>query len=159
MSMDNNLIQCTKLMTQKGLTIAFVESATGGRVTSDFSLVPQAGKFLKGGLVCYDAKLKETILNVPKQLIDEKTPESMEVTEAIAEGLTRLIEADIYVGITGLTTSGGSETDEKPVGTMFIHGLMNNHSLFSRRIVFSGSPEDIVRQTTAEVAKLLNEFL
>lgn len=158
--MDKHLIQCAKLMTEKGLTIAFVESATGGRVTSDFSLVPHAGKFLKGGLVCYDAKLKETILNVPKRLIDEKTPESMEVTEAIAESLTRLIEADIHVGITGLTSSGGSETAEKPVGTMFIHGLINNnHRLFSRRILFSGSPEDIVKQTTVEVARLLNEFL
>jgi nicotinamide mononucleotide (NMN) deamidase PncC len=42
----------------------------------------------------------------------------MEVTEAIARGLTTLIPADIHIGITGLPCPGGSETAEKPIGTM-----------------------------------------
>lgn len=146
-------------MLKKKLTIAFVESATGGRVAADFSLIPQAGDFLEGGLICYDARLKESLLNVSKRLIEEKTPESSEVTKAIAHGLTEFIPATIHVGITGLTAPGGSETPEKPVGTIFIHCLLRNRDLFSKRIVFQGTPEHIVTQTVTEVAKLLKSHL
>lgn len=159
MKMDKYLLRCCELMAEKKLSIAFVESATGGRVTSEFSLVPGAGDFLKGGLVTYDAKLKESLLRVPKKLIEEETPESMKVTEAIARSLAEYIPADIHVGITGLTAPGGSETPEKPVGTMFIVGVQKNKKLFSSRTVFYGSPEDIVEQTVFQVAKLLNGYL
>ena len=152
-------MRCCKLMAEKKLSIAFVESATGGRVTSDFSLVPGAGDFLKGGIVCYDANLKESLLKVPKNLIEEETPESMKVTEALAMSLSDYISADIHIGITGLTAPGGSETPDKPVGTMFIAGRQKNKKIFSSRTLFYGSPEEIVEQTVFKVAELLNSYL
>lgn len=152
---SDTLLTCGRLLIDQKLTIAFAESATAGRMASDFSLIPDAGKFLIGGLVCYDACLKEQLLKVPEELIKNLTPESMEVTMAIATGLKRLIPASLHVGITGLTSSGGSETPEKPVGTMFIHALLHGKALFSERIVFQGSPEEIVKQTTERTALLL----
>lgn len=145
-----------KLLVEKKLTIAFAESATGGRLASEFSMIEDAGKFLKGGLVCYDAKLKETLLEVPHQMIETCTPESMEVTSAITTGLSRLIPADLYAGITGLPAPGGSESEEKPVGTMFIHCKYLGKPLFSNRVVFKGSPEEVITQTVAEFARLLH---
>lgn len=41
------------LLINKELTLAFAESATAGRAAAEFSLACNAGKFLKGGLVCY----------------------------------------------------------------------------------------------------------
>lgn len=152
---SDTLLTCGRLLIDQKLTIAFAESATAGRMASEFSLIPDAGKFLIGGLVCYDACLKEQLLKVPEELIKNLTPESMQVTMAIATGLERLIPASLHVGITGLTSSGGSETPEKPVGTMFIHALLHGKALFSERIVFQGSPEDIVMQTTEHTALLL----
>lgn len=159
--MTNNLdlTSCCKLLIDKQLTIAFAESATAGRMSAEFAMVEDAGKFLKGGLVCYDASLKEDVLNVPKTLIDKYTPESIEVTKAITEGLTHLIEADIHVGVTGLPAVGGSETEEKPVGTMFIYALVNKQTLFSERIVFNGNEEGIILQTVNHTAKLLTSHL
>jgi nicotinamide-nucleotide amidase len=58
------------------MTIAFAESATAGCLCSEFALAPESGDILKGGIVCYDATLKETILKVPKTLIDKFTAES-----------------------------------------------------------------------------------
>lgn len=152
---SDTLLTCGRLLIDQKLTIAFAESATAGRMASDFSLIPDAGKFLIGGLVCYDACLKEQLLKVPEEMIKKLTPESMEVTMAIAAGLERLIPASLHVGITGLTSSGGSETPEKPVGTMFIHALLHGKVLFSERILFQGSPEEIVKQTTERTALLL----
>jgi nicotinamide-nucleotide amidase len=150
-----SLSSCAELLISKKLTIAFAESATAGRIAAEFSLVTDAGKFLKGGLVCYDADLKKELLEVPAQLIEKYTPESAEVTDAITFGLNKLIPADIHIGVTGLTCPGGSETAEKPVGTMFIHGIYGSKPLFSERIVFQGSPEQIVLQTIFYLADLL----
>ncbi|MGM9478085.1 CinA family protein [Pedobacter sp. GSP4] len=148
-----------KMLTTGGLTIAFAESATAGRLTAEFSLINDAGKFLKGGIVCYDACLKETLLGVDPELIEQYTPESMEVTKAISNGLHKLIPADIAIGITGLTAPGGSETSEKPVGTIFIYASSPWAQLFSLRLNFAGDREDIVQATTARCAELLYDYL
>lgn len=141
-------------MAEKGLTIAFAESATAGWLCSEFALTEDSGKVLKGGIACYDADLKVSLLGVPQDLIDEFTPESMEVTREMAYRLGKLIPADIYVTVTGLTAPGGSETPEKPVGTMFVFALVNNEPASFRK-VFSGSCEEIIHQTIQATAELL----
>jgi nicotinamide-nucleotide amidase len=147
------------LLNSKKLTIAFAESATAGRLCAEFSLVEEAGGFLRGGIVCYDACLKEDLLKVDSMLIEQYTPESMEVTKAITEGLSSLIAADIHIGITGLTGPGGSETAEKPVGTMFIYAIRQQTLIFSERLNFSGTRETIVASTVEACAHLLFESL
>ena len=51
------ITRCAALLIGKGLTIAFAESATVGRICAEFALAEHAGKFLKGGLNCYDVKV------------------------------------------------------------------------------------------------------
>lgn len=153
--MKQYLLECGKRLKEQKLTIAFAESATAGRLTAEFALLPDAGDFLKGGFVCYDAYLKERVLNVSPELVEMYTPESEEVTEAITRGLIPLIPADIHVGITGLTAPGGSETPEKPVGTMFVYGIRAGSRMFSERVVFTGSAEAIILQTIFYTAKIL----
>ena len=145
---------CGKELKKRKLRLAFVESATAGRLCSEFSLVKDAGDFLMGGLVCYDAGLKQDILGVPRDIIKNFTAESEEVTEELARRLPQLISADIHIAITGLTTPGGSETPEKPVGTMFIHMIFQNTS-FKERKLFRGDAEKIVLQTVETVAEMI----
>jgi nicotinamide-nucleotide amidase len=149
---------CGKLLIEKKLTLAFAESATAGRLASEFSLVPDSGEYLIGGLVCYDACIKQEVLGVPAELIKKYTPESAEVTEELARRLSNLISSDIRVAATGLTTPGGSETPEKPVGTMFIHILIKERAVKERK-TFTGSPEEIVLQTVETVAQMIIKAL
>jgi len=151
---STSIMQCSQLMKKHGLTVAFAESATAGRLSAEFSLVPDCGEILKGGIVCYDACIKQDILGVPEDLVKKYTPESAEVTAAMTQCLSKIIPADIYVSVTGLTMPGGSETEEKPVGTMFVNILFNGKS-FGRRFQFTGSPESIVLQTIDSIAELL----
>lgn len=150
--------ECSKFLIRQGFTIAFAESATAGRICSEFALAHNAGKFFKGGIVCYDGCIKQDLLKVPEDLIKQFTPESEEVTEAAALGLRKLIPADIHVAVTGLTAKGGSETSEKPVGTIFIHGVMDK-KMFSERCLFEGDKEQILVQTVERVASLVLERL
>jgi nicotinamide-nucleotide amidase len=141
--MINEVQSAGLLLIRKEITLAFAESATAGRAVFEFSTVPDAGQFLKGGL----------------DLIEEHTPESRQVTEAITIGLSRLIPANVHIGITGLTTPGGSETKEKPVGTMFVHALKDGkETIFAERLFFDGSPEDIIIKTVRHIGISLNNY-
>ena len=156
--MTRAIESAAKLLIENNLTIAFAESATAGRASAYFSLVCNAGQFLKGGFVCYDADLKIEHLMVPKDLIEEFTPESMEVTESITIGLANMIDADIHVGITGLPCPGGSETPEKPVGTMFIYALLHKKPFIIEQLQLQGNHLQIVDQTVEHIAILLNAY-
>jgi nicotinamide-nucleotide amidase len=156
----NDIInECAALLMELQITLGFAESATCGHIAYSFSLTRDAGKFLKGGIACYDAYIKEQLLNVDKQLIEQYTPESAEVTKAIAESISPLLHADICIGCTGLPSGGGSETNEKPVGTMFLHGSYKNETIFSDRTVFSGNQQQIIEKVTRRTAQLLLAYL
>jgi nicotinamide-nucleotide amidase len=152
------VIACSEKLAEKELSIAFTESATAGRLCAEFSLVPHSGKILKGGIVCYDACIKEDLLKISKDLIDRFTPESAEVTQELALNSRSLFPADIHVAITGLTTEGGSESPQKPVGTMFIHILIGEKSI-GVQSVFQGTAEEIILKTIDRVAELILEKL
>ena len=107
--------------------------------------------------MCYDACIKQSLLKVPQELIDQFTPESAEVTEAITKQLKTFFEADILVGVTGLASSGGSETPQKPVGTMFFHFLIRDQS-YTHREVFKGTTEEVILQAIDRIAQLVQQY-
>lgn len=146
-------------MAEKGLKIALAESATAGWLASEFSLTPTSGGVLLGGIVCYDACTKEELFDIPNDIIQKFTPESAEVTRLLAERLTKFFKCDIAVAITGLTAAGGSETHDKPVGTMFIHIKLPNNRYCAHREVFEGVPENIISQTIERTGELLIKFI
>lgn len=95
---------------------------------------------------------------MPHQLIESCTPESKEVTQALAKGAARLFNSKVTVAVTGLTTAGGSETPEKPVGTMFI-SIISPKGSYEHREMFEGSAEQIVLSTIDKAAQLVTELI
>ncbi|MDV6167148.1 CinA family protein [Flavobacterium sp. DG1-102-2] len=152
------VIDCARTIARQKLNIAFVESATAGRMCSEFSLTPHSGDILRGGISCYEVFIKEHILKVPPKLIKDFTPESAEVTAALAEHSSKLFKSDITVAVTGLTAPGGSETAEKPVGTMFLHILLPKGFIVHAE-VYSGTSEQIVLKTVDKAAELIRGHL
>lgn len=110
--MGNVVERAAEMLIENKFSIAFAESATAGRASAEFSMVCDAGKFLKGRMVCYDAELKCSVLHVPHDLLEKYTPESMEVTAAIAQGLAGLIPADIHIGLPGYRVQGEAKRQE-----------------------------------------------
>lgn len=152
------VIECSKTIAAKGCNIAFAESATAGRMSAEFSMTNESGKILRGGIVCYDGCVKETLLHVPKSIIEKYTPESLEVTQILAQQASKLFYSKITVAITGLTTPGGSENKEKPLGTIFFY-IITPTKEFGHRETFKGSPEKIVLQAIDKTAELVMESL
>lgn len=148
------VIKCSKAIASKGWNIAFAESATAGRMSAEFALTENSGAILRGGIVCYEVFVKEQILNVPHTVIEKYTPESAEVTEILAKQSSKIFNSKITVAITGLTTPGGSETKEKPVGTIFFY-IITPSSKIIHREVFSGNQEEITLKAINKTAELI----
>lgn len=153
--LSEQITLCSNRIAEKNLKIAVAESATAGWLASEFALAPDSGKIFLGGIVCYDVCTKEELFDIPKKIIDEFTPESAEVTQLLAERLSKYFKCDIAIAVTGLTSPGGSETADKPVGTMFIHIKLPENRYCSHREVFEGTPKDIISQTIERTGKLL----
>lgn len=150
--------KCCKAIAAQDWNIAFAESATAGRMSAEFSMSDESGKILRGGIVCYEVFVKQQILNVPHSFIVKYTPESAEVTQILAQQASQIFNSKITVAITGLTAPGGSETAEKPVGTIFFHILTPTDKINYRK-VFKGSPEEIVMQAIDKTAELILESI
>lgn len=158
-SMPSDLVRlCADEIADRKMTIAFIESATAGRMCCEFALTENSGNILRGGVSCYEVFVKENILHVSHSLIEKYTAESAEVTQALAISGKKLFESDIVVAVTGLTSPGGSENKNKPVGTMFIDMLIHEKHV-SARHVFAGTPESIMLQTIDKAAELILDNL
>jgi nicotinamide-nucleotide amidase len=152
------VIKCSHALKDKELTIAFAESVTAGKVISEFALIPNCGSVLNGSIVCYDVSVKKNVLGVPADLIEKYTPESAEVTEQLAICLRKMIPSDVIVAVTGLAAPGGSETEDKPVGTMFIHGFFKDKP-WKLRLYFDDEPEQVILKSIDAIAEhLLHEL-
>lgn len=116
---DSDSIEATvgTLLASKGLTLAIMESRTGGLLANAITNVPGSSKYFKGGLIAYADEVKMAY-GVEEQLITKHGPISAEAAEAMASAARKNLQADIGVGLTAVT--GPAEIEGKPIGTIFI---------------------------------------
>ena len=146
--------KCCDLLELSHLKIAFIESASSGYLSSQFSIYKNSGaEILLGGLVSYDPSTKVNILKIEQTFIEKYTAESAEVTEAMAvHGKKLFTQADIIVACTGLLKPGGSATEIKPEGTFFISILYLN-KIHNFHYFIDGTPSEKLTVLTEYVAK------
>ena len=60
-------------------TVGTAESCTGGRIAESIMAVPGASNYFKGGIICYTDDIKENLLGVSHDLLQEKTAVCEEV--------------------------------------------------------------------------------
>jgi nicotinamide-nucleotide amidase len=107
------------LLYESGKTLATAESCTSGKVAESITLMPGASAYFTGGIVAYSEEVKKSLLNVPEELIEEKTVVSEEVAIRMAEGACEVLNTDYAIATTGVAGPGGG-TIENPVGTIWI---------------------------------------
>ncbi|MGH8994409.1 MAG: competence/damage-inducible protein A, partial [Acidimicrobiia bacterium] len=98
------------LLRERGWTLAVAESVTGGLVGARLVGAPGASDTFRGGLVTYAGDLKRSILGVTAERVV-----SGECAIQMAEGVRRVMGADVGLGVTGV--AGPTEQDCEPVGT------------------------------------------
>jgi len=106
-----------RLLVAQGLTVATMESASGGLLASYFTDTPGSSEWFKGGIVAYSADLK-IASGVPAEIVAKHGTVAEETALAMATAARERIGADAGLGITGV--AGPSEVEGKPVGTFYI---------------------------------------
>jgi len=152
--MRNKANELIQRMKAKGLTLAFAESITCGLAATKLSSCIGTSDVLQASLVCYTPEAKMQLLNIEKTTIDRFTCESPEVTREMVNNLAKLVKADVYAALTGLASPGGSESKEKPVGTVFF-AVRFNDTTHAFRKLFRGTPSEIKLKAAKEMYKLI----
>ena len=111
--------EISELLWESEKTVATAESCTGGRIAESTIAVPGASKYFKGGIICYVNEVKENLLGVSHQLLEEKTAVCEEVAVAMVKGACKALGTDYAVAATGIAGPSGG-TKEIPVGTIWL---------------------------------------
>ena len=88
------------LLIEKKLTIATMESCTGGFVASSITDIDGSSNVLKFSAVTYSNEYKIK-MGVNKEVIDKYSVYSMNVAREMAKNISDFADSDIGVGITG----------------------------------------------------------
>lgn len=119
---------------KRGLTIGVAESCTGGLVSHRLTDIPGSSSYFLGSVIAYANEVKDSILGVNPTLIVKHGAVSSEVAGAMAEGVRKVMGADIGCSTTGIAgPSGGSP--EKPVGLLFT-GISSERETLTKRLQF-----------------------
>ena len=103
----------------KGLTLGCAESCTGGLVAKRMTDLPGASAVFKGGIVSYTNDVKQGILGVPRELLQEYGAVSEQVAAAMARGARKVLGCDLALAVTGVA---GPDPDDRgnPVGLVYV---------------------------------------
>lgn len=140
-----------RMLLDKKATVATAESCTGGMVAARLTSVSGASGAFKYGAVTYCNEAKNILLGVSTETLDEHGAISAETAKEMAEGIRKVMGADIGVSVTGNAGPGAAE--EKPVGLVFVGVSSEKYSAVLENR-FEGDRVS-VREQAADAALLL----
>ncbi len=145
------------LLRRRGLKLAVAESCTGGLIGHMITNVPGASTYFLGDVVAYDNDVKMKLLGVKESTLLKHGAVSEECAREMVNGVVKLFHADVGIATTGIAGPGGG-TKEKPVGLVYI-AVKSPEGCRVNRYLFSGSREEVKRQTAEQALRDALEFL
>ena len=110
--------------TAKKLKLATAESCTGGLISKLITDLTGASTVFDCGVCSYANDIKERVLGVKKETLENFGAVSAECAKEMAEGVRLLAKSFVGISTTGVAGPTGG-TDEKPVGLVYI-GISTN---------------------------------
>ena len=111
--------EVSEILWETEKTVGTAESCTGGRIAEAIISVPGASKYFKGGIISYVNEIKENLLGVDHQVLEEKTAVCEEVAIAMVKGACKALNTDYAISATGFAGPTGG-TKDIPVGTIWL---------------------------------------
>lgn len=145
------------LLQQRSLSLATAESCTGGLLAHLITTVPGSSSYFIGSVVAYSNSVKEKVLGVPLEVLQEHGAVSQQCALAMAEGARRLMGSDIAISTTGIAGPGGGTAD-KPVGLVFI-ALSSAQKQVWESHLWHGDRKFNIRSSAIRALEMLRAFL
>ncbi|MFC1998637.1 competence/damage-inducible protein A [Chloroflexota bacterium] len=143
------------LLVKKELSLATMESCTGGMLAGTITDAPGSSACFKGGLVTYASQTKVDS-GVDSAVIDKYGVISVETALAMASAARDKFGADIGIGITGV--AGPDEMEGKPAGTVHI-GIDYKGMKKSMSLDFAPRRFEVKRRTVLQALVELRKLL
>lgn len=142
----------------RSTTLATCESLTGGLVAGELTAVPGSSAVFRGGLIPYATDLKTTLAGVDADEISRFGAVSEVTAIELARGAQRECRAEWAIATTG--AAGPAELEGYAPGSVWIAiagpaiGSVPS-PFYSAFHTFSGSRDEVRRQTVAEALEML----
>lgn len=132
--------ELAKLLIDRNITIASVESFTAGNFAAKLASVSGISKVYKGSLITYQNEIKERLLGIDKSLIEHHGVVSKEIATLMCVNGKQIMDSDICVSFTG--NAGPEAMEGKPVGLVYI-GIIYGKQINVYELELKGSREKI----------------
>jgi len=144
-------------LAQRHLTLAAMESCTGGLLADTITNVPGSSRYFRGSIVSYATEVKQ-LMGVDPAIIAEHGVVSAETAAAMAAAARGQLGADVGIGITGV--AGPEPQDGVPVGQVYI-ALDGGEKVPSQALAFqfNQSRTAIKRRAVTQAIMLLRRTL
>ncbi|MBI2872034.1 MAG: competence/damage-inducible protein A [Chloroflexi bacterium] len=106
-----------RLLTERGLTLATIESCTGGLLAGTITDVPGSSRYFRGGIIAYSNDIK-VAAGVDPTVIEKHGAVSQECAAAMAQAVCRHLGADCGLSVTGV--AGPDSLEGVAPGNVFI---------------------------------------
>ena len=144
-----------KKLIKKRLKISFVESCTGGLLSSAITSVNGSSKVFIIGLVAYSNRSKINLLKVSKNIVKKYGAVSEQVCLAMLKNVSKIAKTKMSVSITGIAGPSGG-TIKKPVGLVYI-GIKKANKIKIKKYLFKDKGRSYIQKTA--VSKSLGLIL
>lgn len=146
-----------ELLKAKHATIATAESCTGGKLAVLLNKHAGSSAFYMGSVIAYSNDVKQHVLNVNREDLDQFGAVSEQVVAQMACGVKNLLHTDYALATSGVAGPSGGTT-EKPVGTVWIAVATPEH-VYTELLHLKGEREQITDRATAKVLTKLIKYL
>ncbi len=146
-----------QLLVTTNRTMATAESCTGGLIAHQLSTVPGASAYFKGSVVCYSNDIKEKVLGVQKNTLEQYGAVSEEAVTEMVKGVLRVMDADVALAVSGIMGPGGG-SPEKPVGTVYL-AVSNGERILTKSLKLGFDRPRNTQQTALFALDLLRKLL
>ncbi|MCD8450002.1 competence/damage-inducible protein A [Tenacibaculum dicentrarchi] len=143
------------LLIAKNKTVSTAESLTGGKIGANLVSIAGSSAYFKGGFITYTAELKEQLLGVSKQTIQEFSVVSKQVAKQMAVGCLKKIKTDFAIAVTGNAGPTTDDTD-KSVGVVCI-AIASKQRVEVYEFNFGKPREKVLNRTVTKALDLLRE--
>jgi nicotinamide-nucleotide amidase len=128
--MEKLVKELAELLLKNNFTIGTAESCTAGLISASIASISGASRYHRGGIITYATYLKEKLLDVGHNTIEQHDVVSSKVAMQMALGGLYKLDADVCIAITGYAgETGGNE--KVPRGTIWICvGMMGDDVSF-----------------------------
>ncbi len=108
-----------QLLQSRNKTLATAESCTGGYIAHLITSIPGSSSIFKGSVVAYANEVKEQMLGVQNDTLQNHGAVSEAVVIQMAEAVLKRMQTDYAIAVSGIMGPDGG-TDSKPIGTVWV---------------------------------------